>query len=119
MIASSTGNLKSGSFEPFESDLEVGGFQFIADANKHLKGIQRAVSIFHGAERSAQSALELLSEFLKIFRKCRYLWFEISCSERGVVQKVDLIHACKILPCRGVDIFVRVGDAKYLYPFDC
>ncbi len=116
LIASSTSNLKSTVLESFESDLEVSGFQLIADANRNLKEIKRTISAFHGIERSAKSALESLSELLKIFRKCRYLWVEISCAEEGVLKEEDLIRACKVLPCRGIDVFVLVGDVKYLYP---
>ncbi len=116
LIASCTEHLKSAYFDALDLDLEVSAFDFIADSSTHLKIIMIDIIGFSEADRSVEFALESLSELVKIFRKCRSLWFEIPCPDTGEVKKEDLIQLCKFLPCRDVDVCVTIGDVNYHYP---
>ncbi len=116
LIASCTANLKSASFQPFESGSKVSAFQSIVDANRHLRQIIIDTCVLREADRSSESALESLSELVRIFCKCRTLRLTRSCSDEEEVEKEDLIDICKVLPCRGVDVYVQIGDVKYHYP---
>ncbi len=116
LIASCTANLKSASFVPFDYDSKASGFQFIARSNKHLKDILINLYDGPGVNRRTESALEWASELVKIFRKCRKLRFELSRSFEEEVKKEDLMRICKVLPCRDVDVCVRIDNVRYQYP---
>ncbi len=115
LIASCTKNLKYSNFNLFELDTDVSGFQLIADSNMQLKEIAISLENFHAEKPSEETALEWLTEVVKIFRKCRSVWVSVMCSNKGVVKKEDLIRACKVMPCRGVDVFIGIGDVRYQY----
>ncbi len=121
LIASCTATLKKAIFQPFESDLDVSMFQLIDDANRSLEHFEIDTYYFHESSRRAESALGLLNELVIMFAKCRKLSFRIWCSHEPEeveigVTKEDLVRICKALPCRGVDVYVRVGHVVYEYP---
>ncbi len=113
VIASCTANLKSARFELSWSDLEVSAFQLIADSNRHLKDIVLRLHGSGGPKPSGESALESLSELVRMFCKCPKLHLNISCADSRNVKKEDLIRICKVVPCRDVDVFVMIGDVWY------
>ena len=116
LIASCTANLKSASFDPFQSDSEVSVFQVIADSNKDLKNISIYIDDFSGSPRSPQSLLESLGELVKMFRKCRKLKFGAPCTYEGEIEKEDLMRTCRFLPCRDVEVNLVIGDICFQYP---
>ncbi len=111
-IASCTGNLKSAFFGPLASDFEVSAFQLVANSNSNLKEIK---VLFHDSE-GAGSALELLTELVEIFCKCRELSFDLSSWGEGQVKKEDLIRICRVLPCRDVEVYLQIREVRYKYP---
>jgi len=113
LIASCTSNLKAAYFRPFEDYIEVSAFQFIVDFNKHLTDIRISESSFLEKERSTRLVLETLSELVKIFSKCQSLWFEIFGPDKFKVKRENVDEICKVLPSRGVNIHVGVGNIKY------
>ncbi len=115
LIASSTGNLKSVGFDPAGSESEASVFQVFADSNRHLKYIRIDPYFLREAPRSAESALESLSELVKIFRKCQVLELIISGLNEGEVKEGDLIHICNVLPCRDRGVYVKIDDVSYCY----
>ena len=116
LIASSTGNLRCAVFREVKFDSGMSAFKFIADSNLHLKEIVIESPVFRVTAQSAETVLQSLSELVTVFRSCRKLRFEISCWTLGVVKKEDLVHICGVLPCRDVDIYVRIEDVIYRYP---
>ncbi len=116
LIASCTRNVTYAAFDPFRSDWQVSAFQFIADSNRRLEGVRIDLEYSRETRRSAGSALESLSELLKMFRKCRKLWLRIWSVDEGEVEKADLIGFYKILPCWYVNTTVCIGDIEYQYP---
>ncbi len=92
----------------------MSAFQLFADANRHLHDI--AISVFCKTDRSAKSALHLHRELVAVFRKCRQFRFPFPCSNEQLVTRTDLMCICKVLPCRGVDVHVRIGEVDYRYP---
>ncbi len=116
LIASSTGYLRCAVFREFKFDSGMSAFKFIADSNLHLEDITMHISEFHVAAENAGTALHLLSELVNTFCKCRKLRFGIASSAEGELAKEDLIRICKVLPCRDVDVIVRIGGVYYQYP---
>ncbi len=115
LIASCTKNLVCASFACFESDSEVSAFELIADSNSHLKNITIGPYVPREEDESAEATLESLRGLVKMFRKCRTLWFDIPCSNEKEVKVEDVNHILKVLPCREVDIAVWIGEAQYGY----
>ncbi len=91
-------------------------FQLIADPNKGLKEIEIEIRGVPVIDRSAESALEWVGELVKIFRKCRKLSFEIWRSREAEPKKEDLMRICKVLPCRGMDVYVKIARLNFRYP---
>ncbi len=110
LIASCTTNLKDACFEPFESESEARVFRFISDSHRYYERISVSLDV----ARNSESGLEWLSELVEIFHRCRDISFLISCSAQGEVEKEELI--CKVLPCRDVHVYVRIGRVDYGYP---
>ncbi len=115
LLASTTANLKSVSFFSFEWDSKVSGFQSIADSNKPLKDVAISVYVSNEPDPSAESTLDRLSRLVQIFRKCRKLQFQMTGSAEDRVRRKDLMRIYKILACRDVHVFIRIGDVCFEY----
>ncbi len=114
-IASCAPHLKCVVLEPCKSNWEISAFRILADSSRRLKQIIITINGFQEIRPNAESALESLSELMKVFRKCQKFRFIVSCLD-DVELKEDLIRTCRVLPCRGVHVCVEIGDVIYRYP---
>ncbi len=64
----------------------------------------------HGEAQSAEFAVQLLSELVKLSRICRSLSFQRLCSDKENVKEQSLTHVFKILPRRGLRVYGRIEE---------
>ncbi len=82
-------------------------FQPIVGANRDLCHVDLS-DLYGFGRRSSNNALKILSELVNTFSKCRKLEFYVSTF--GSITERDVREICGVLPCRGVEASIRIGN---------
>ncbi len=114
MIVAATSNL-IGIDLNFAKPVQDGSiFKTIVDSNPHLREVRISEDLFGNGKRDGDSALELLRVLVHTFSKCRSLDFGILNSGEQAVCGETIRDICGSLPCRGIDLVVRIGSTYYM-----
>lgn len=65
------------------------------------------------SERSSNLALKILDDLIGIFSKCNFLDFDSSAKDGQTVDRTKISDICGTLPCRGVDVSIRIYCTEY------
>ncbi len=114
VIVAATSNLRFLSLEFVEPIRDGSMFKAIVDSNPYLHTVRVEEDINSRGERDGDSAMELLGVLVDTFSKCRSLMFGILNTEKQDMPKDAICDICKSLPCRGIELNVRVGTTYYI-----
>ncbi len=109
MIVAATSNLRSLKLELAQPVQNGAFFKTIADSNPYLREVRIVEDEIEDGIRDGDSAVELLRELVNTFSKCRSLIFGILNTGDQEVREETIRDICASLPCRGIDLYVRIG----------
>ncbi len=113
MIVRATSNLIYLHLELAEPVQNGDIFKTIVDSNPHLRMVSIKEKEDSDGERDGNSALELLQVLLDTFSKCDSLAFSILNTGKQDVPRDTIRDICGSLPCRGINLNVRIGSTFY------
>ncbi len=113
LIAKSTLNLRKVTLHMMRSIDNGNTFESIVDSNPFLAEVIIRESSWFNCGRHADTAFEILQNLLRKFAKCRKLHIYLRIVHEDDVNENQLRNICRYLPCRGMNLMVRISKSLY------